>query len=286
MASGVAFATEEAMLARAEKMPLLGSVGANGHEVGFMLVGRRDVQKESVPEAESNPPVGQDRGIEDGAGIEGQLRHAGAVGIHGPEGLGPFFVILFEIAGAVADEDDAAVGKVDAGDVVERPVGQLHQPVAVGADFVEVEPVLAVAPHAEEDSPAVVGRFGIEDLALGEVRDAGEDATGSRGHERIEMAARARRCRGPLQRMLCRGAVVDIALAPVIRSGPRQILAFVARAEDLVRYENDAGERFLAEGRRGGDENETDQAGHTRAFHAAFSRAMKIVQGCLGSANE
>jgi hypothetical protein len=64
-------------------------------------------------------------------------------------------VVLFEIAGPIADEHDASVGQVDAGDVVERTVGELSQVVAVDADFVEVEPVFSVAADAEEDGSAV-----------------------------------------------------------------------------------------------------------------------------------
>ena len=59
-----------------------------------------------------------------------------------------------------------AVGQVDRVEVVEVPVGKLHQAGAVDVDLVEVERLLVVRLEAEDDLLAVVGEVGPPERAV------------------------------------------------------------------------------------------------------------------------
>ena len=259
-------------------MALLGPVGPDRHQVRLVLVGRRDVQQERVPQAEQDPAVGQHGRIEHGARIESQLLDPGSVAVGDPQRLGPLLVVLFQITRAVADKHDPAIGQIDAGDVVEGAVGQLDQSAAVGLDLVQVEPILPVAAHAEQDLAAVIGRLRVEHLAFGQLRDPAERAARAGRNQRVQVPAGASRRGRPFQRMLRGRAMVHVPFAPMTGAVPRHSQRFVPRAEDLVGDEDDARQALLAPARGTGRQPDDGKELRPPGTHRRGLRAGVFVR--------
>src|SRR5262249_15627369 len=128
-------------------------------ENSFVLVERRNIDVESVPEAEQNPAILEDARFEIRAGGKRDLFDARAVAVHYKERLGALLMVFFEIAGAVGTKNNSAIGQVCAAEVIKRSVGKLCEPSAIDVNLVLVKPVLIVAAHGEEDFFAVERRL-------------------------------------------------------------------------------------------------------------------------------
>src|SRR5262249_46150345 len=134
------------------------------------------------------------------------------------------------------------IGKVGAREVVERAVGEWAQAGAVDVDFKEVEPVLAVAAHREEDLPTIEMRLRLEDGPGGEVSEARQLAVGPGGDQGIEVAPRPYRAHGALGPVIGGASGVDVAVAPVIAALVDAGAAVGLLVEGRGGHEDDAGD--------------------------------------------
>src|SRR5262249_992598 len=120
--------------------------------------------------------------------------------------------------------------------------GELPQAAAVDVDLVDVEPVLAVAAHGEQDLLAVERRRRLEDGPGVEVRQPRELAVGPGRPESVGVAPRPRPGHGALGAVIRRAARVDVAVAPVIAALVDAIAAVGLLVEHRCGDEDDAGD--------------------------------------------
>ena len=224
-------------------MAFLGAIRPDGHDIGFMLVDGRDVEHEDIPEAVTDPPVGQHGGVVHGTGIERELSDSGAVTVHDPQRFRTFLVVFLQVSRSVTDKHNAPVRKIHAGNVVERSIGQLHGFGAIRVDLAQVEPVLTVTAHAEEDLLAIIGNFGIEHRPLRQVGDPSQPTARFRRNQCVEVPPRPRGRHGSLHGIQRRSAVIDVAFPP-IASGVFAVRVGI-EAVDVAGNKDDARQRLL-----------------------------------------
>ena len=204
--------------------------------------------QEIVVTDKRDPAVGHHRRLAVGHDMVGQRMNLRAVGAEAEKAPRGVAVVLVAAAGSAGSEDDPPVGQHRRIEVLPRTGRQSLEARAVGADAKQLEELLALGHHGEDDFLAVVGAGGRGDQppagidqqprrGLGHRRcQCIEPAAGGRGRRRVVLERRLAPVHFPL-RSLCAGRVHRSPASGEHHAGrPAEIGARIGEAAGLGRW--------------------------------------------------